>query len=188
MSLPRRILTVFAVAALAVAGLIAAGSGADASPPTPSTLPAPPVVSGVPDLGPNVYVFTPSMSQASIQSTLDAIAAQQLPNQFGTQRYAILFEPGSYGSAADPLVFQVGYYTEVAGLGTQPTDVQITGSVDVYNQCDDTSGCIALNNFWRSLSNLTITVAGGSGCQSNTEFWAVSQAAPMRRVNVVGNS
>ena len=29
----------------------------------------------------------------------------------------VFFEPGTYGSAADPLVFQVGYYTQVAGLG-----------------------------------------------------------------------
>ncbi len=40
-----------------------------------------------------------------------------MPNQFGTQRYALLFEPGTYGSAASPLDFTVGYYTEVAGLG-----------------------------------------------------------------------
>ena len=35
------------------------------------------------------------------------------------------------------------------------------------------------------MSNLTINVAGKSGCQSG-EFWAVSQAAPMRRVHVNG--
>ena len=29
-----------------------------------------------------------------------------------------------------------------------------------------TNNCVALDNFWRSLSNLTINVAGGSGCQS----------------------
>ena len=28
--------------------------------------------------------------------------------------------------------------------------------------------CIALDNFWRSLSNLTIAIAGGSGCQTKT--------------------
>ncbi|HET6943866.1 MAG TPA: hypothetical protein VFI01_00815 [Gaiellaceae bacterium] len=35
------------------------------------------------------------------------------------------------------------------------------------------------------MSNLTIDVAGKSGCQSG-EFWATSQAAPMRRVHVNG--
>jgi hypothetical protein len=50
------------------------------------------------------------------------------------------------------------------------------------------SNCIALDNFWRSLSNLTINVAGLSGCRSSAEFWAVSQAAPMRRVNISGGN
>jgi hypothetical protein len=148
------------------------------------------VQAGAPNFGPNVYIFTPSMPQAQIQATVDAIATQQVPNQFGTQRYALLFEPGTYGSAADPLTFQVGYYTEVAGLGGSPGDVTINGSIDVYNQCfpttDGSSNCIALDNFWRSLSNLTINVAGGTGCQASTEFWAVSQAAPMRRVDING--
>jgi hypothetical protein len=143
-------------------------------------------LAGEPAFGRNVYVFTPSMPQASIQATVNAIAAQQVSSQFGTQRYTLLFEPGTYGSAASPLIFQVGYYTQVAGLGAEPGDVTINGSIDVYNQCFSADNCIALDNFWRSLSNLTINVTGGSGCQANTEFWAVSQAAPMRRVDVNG--
>jgi hypothetical protein len=138
------------------------------------------------DLGPNVLVFDPSMSQNEIQATVDAVASQQVPNQFGTQRYALLFEPGTYGSAADPLNFQVGYYTEVAGLGRSPGDVVINGSVYVRNQCAGANNCTALNNFWRSLSNLTINVTTPNfGCY-NGEFWAVSQASPMRRVQVNG--
>jgi len=165
-------------------GLVAPAAPAFAAVPPATTVP------GEPNLGPNVYVFTPDMPQSQIQATVDAIAAQQVPDQFGTGRYALLFEPGTYGSAASPLRFEVGYYTEVAGLGANPGDVVVNGSIDVYNQClptdDGSSNCIALVNFWRSLSNLTINVAGGSGCQTNTEFWAVSQAAPMRRVAVNG--
>jgi hypothetical protein len=126
------------------------------------------------------------MPQSQIQDTVDSIANQQISNQFGTQRYALLFEPGTYGSAAAPLTFQVGYYTEVAGLGGSPGDVTINGSIDVYNQCFTGNNCVALDNFWRSMSNLTINVAGGAGCQAATDFWAVSQAAPMRRVSVHG--
>ncbi len=176
-SRPVRLLA--AVALVASALVLPAAMSANAAPAVPANAPS--------QLGPNVYVFTPSMPQAQIQQTVDAIAAQQVDNQFGTQRYALLFMPGTYGSTADPLRFQVGYYTEVAGLGAQPSDVVINGSIDVYNQCD-TTGCYALNNFWRSLSNLTIDVAGGEGCQANTEFWAVSQASPMRRVQVNGNT
>jgi hypothetical protein len=135
---------------------------------------------------PNVKIFDPTMSTAAIQATVDAIATQQVSNQFGTQRYALLFKPGTYGSAAAPLNFQVGYYTTVAGLGLSPGDVVINGSVYVHNQCDAVGSCTALNNFWRSLSNLTINVTTPNfGCYSG-EFWAVSQAAPMRRVNVNG--
>jgi hypothetical protein len=96
--------------------------------------------------------------------------------------------PGTYGSAVSPLDFQVGYYTEVAGLGASPTDVAINGHVDVYNRCLTPNNCIALDNFWRSLSNLTINVNGLSGCRSSAEFWAVSQAAPIRRVNITGGN
>ncbi len=139
--------------------------------------------------GPNVCVFTDTMSQATIQADVDNIASQQVSNQFGTQRFAIFFEPGTYGSSADPLIFQVGYYTSVAGLGLNPGDVTINGQINVYNQCSGTN-CIALDNFWRSLSNLTINVTGnkpgGTSCSANTDFWAVSQAAPLRRVHING--
>ena len=141
--------------------------------------------SSQPNFGSNVYIFNPSMSQSTIQATVDAVASQQVSNQFGTQRYALLFEPGTYGSSTNPLNFQVGYYTAVAGLGLSPNDVVINGSIYVRNQCVNGS-CTALNNFWRSLSNLTINVTNPSfGCYSG-EFWAVSQAAPMRRVHING--
>jgi hypothetical protein len=151
-----------------------------------------------PNLGPNVIVLSPSMPQATIQSTLNSIAAEQVPAQFGTGRYAILFEPGTYGSKADPLIFQLGYYTEVAGLGALPGDVVINGAIDVFNdQCSTAPGttCDGLVNFWRSLSNLTLNVTlpsapptyvpatnENAGCNNSAEIWAVSQASPMRRV------
>jgi hypothetical protein len=89
-----------------------------------------------PDFGPNVFIFDPTMPQGEIQAQVNAIANQQISNQFGTQRYALLFMPGTYGTATNPLNFQVGYYTAVAGLGLSPNDVVINGSIDVYNQCD----------------------------------------------------
>src|SRR5260370_38412393 len=122
------------------------------------------------------------MPESEICPTVNSIATQQIPNQFAPQRYALLFEPGTYGSAGDPLTFQVGYYTEVAGLGSSPNDVTINGTVDVYNQCfptttPGTTNCLALDNFWRSPSNLTINIASQHRCMSWTDFWPVSQAA-----------
>src|SRR5437763_17210446 len=122
------------------------------------TAAAAPPHSGQPDLGPNVLVFDPSMPTSQIQAAVDAIAAQQVPNQFGSQRYALLFKPGTYGTAAHPLNFQVGYYTSVAGLGRSPGDVVVNGSIYVHNQCFGPGDCTALVNFWRSVSNLTINV------------------------------
>jgi hypothetical protein len=151
-----------------------------------SRLAVPSTSSGQPNFGPNVYIFNPSMPLSQIQATVNAVANQQVSNQFGTQRYALLFEPGTYGSSSDPLNFQVGYYTTVAGLGLSPNDVVINGSIDVYNQCFGTNNCTALVNFWRSLSNLTINVTNpNAGCYTG-EFWAVSQAAPLRRVHING--
>jgi hypothetical protein len=122
--------------------------------------------------GPNSYVFTTSMSTSSIQDTIDAIFAAQQTNQFGTERYAIMFEPGTY-----PIFANIGYYTSIMGLGQNPTAVNITGNVTVDAQWN---GGNATENFWRSASNMEVTPSGG------TEVWAVAQAGPFRRMDVQG--
>jgi hypothetical protein len=125
------------------------------------------------DLGSNVIVFDPSMSGSSIQSRLNSVFSQQESNQFGTQRYALLFKPGSYNVNAN-----IGFYTSIAGLGRNPDDVTINGGVTV-----DAGwfGGNATQNFWRSAENLSITPSGGF------DRWAVSQAAPFRRIHVRGD-
>src|SRR5580704_2177145 len=183
-------LSLFVVRCLAVLAILLAAFSVVAVSSTDATvtpITVPPATSGQPNFGSNVYVFTPNTPQSTIQATVDAVAATQVTNQFGTQRYAFLFEPGTYGSAANPLIFQVGYYTTVAGLGLSPSDVTINGAINVSNQCDDTGSCTALVNFWRSLSNLTINVVTVKACTSSAEFWAVSQASPIRRVQMNGN-
>ncbi|HET7800865.1 MAG TPA: glycosyl hydrolase family 28-related protein [Humibacillus xanthopallidus] len=179
-----------ASAIAAVPTIAFAGAGSAATPataPASVTTVATAAPTTTPDLGPNVLVFDPSMPQSEIQAKVDAVAAQQVPNEMGSARYALLFKPGTYGSASAPLNFQVGYYTEVAGLGQNPGDVVVNGSIYVRNQCYN-GHCIALNNFWRSMSNLTINVTTPNfGCYSG-QFWAVSQAAPLRRVHVQGQT
>ena len=147
----------------------------------------------VPNLGANVTVFDPSMPVAQIQATLDAAAAKQVDNEMGTDRYAFLFKPGTYGTDTHPLQIKVGYYTEISGLGASPGDVVINGKIEVYNRClagNGTSNCLALVNFWRTLSNLSIHVnaAGQDGCRSSANFWAVSQASSLRRIEVTGGN
>ena len=155
---------------------------------TAGAMAAPP--SSAPNFGPNVLIFDPSMPTAEIQAAADAIYAQQVDDEMGPNRYALLFMPGTYGSNDNPLFIKVGYYTEVAGLGDSPEDVVINGHVDVYNRCLAPDNCIALVNFWRSLSNLTIQVngLGLDGCRASGNFWAVSQASPMRRVKITGGN
>jgi len=140
----------------AASALLALACLAPASGQAVTAFAAPPVAAQ-PDFGPNVLVFTQDIPQSDIQATVDAVANQQVSNQFGTQRFALLFKPGVYGSAQAPLIIQVGYYTTVAGLGASPGDVVINGAIDVFNQCSSGS-CTALNNFWRSMSNLTLNV------------------------------
>jgi hypothetical protein len=203
------------LAAALVAGVLAAVPAASAAivgSSTPAASSAPSLASSLcPDadtatFGPNVCVFTPSMTQAAIQADLDAISTQQVPPsaQFDSDRYAVLFEPGTYGSATDPLVFQVGYYTEVAGLGALPSDTVVDGAIEVYNNlCTaGTSDCNSDDNFWRSLSNLELNVdlpssppayappiaeSGGPYCANSEESWSASQAAPIRRAIINGS-
>jgi hypothetical protein len=155
----------------------------DNTPVTPPTASAP-ATGG--SLGSNVTVFTPSESVATILSTLNTISNAQVGNQFGAQRYQIYFEPGTYGTTSDPLVFTVGYYEAIAGLGQLPSGVVINGAINTYNQCSGTT-CNATDNFWRSITNLTINVTGMTGCFANEDVWAASQASPMRDVVINGN-
>lgn len=144
------------------------------------------------DLGPNVVLIDPSMSVAQIEATVNGIADAQVDDEMGTNRWNVLFAPGSYGSPQEPLQIRVGYYTEIAGLGASPSDVVVHGKIETYNRClgdEANPNCIALNNFWRTLSNLTLEIdgAGQDDCRASANFWAVSQAVSVRRLDVRGD-
>ena len=81
-----RVRSMMLAVALVLAASAAGGSAASAAP-------------SVPGLGTNVVVFDPSMPVGQIQATVDAIHAQQVDDEMGTNRYALLFKPGVYGSA-----------------------------------------------------------------------------------------
>jgi hypothetical protein len=134
-----------------------------------------------PDFGPNVIVFDPSMPATDIQAALNQVLQQQLSSQFGSQRYAFLFKPGQYSVDA-----QLGYYTSVAGLGLSPDDVIINGAVRVEGQPTPSGGDTALINFWRSAENLSVNPFDPVYNAPLIDRWAVSQAAPLRRVHIRG--
>ncbi len=179
-------------AAFAAAGLTGAIILAGLAP-----LPAVAADPATPDFGPNVKIFDPATPVGEINSYLASIAGER---EFSSNRHAVFFKPGTYGSAAgqnDPSTAtgivntQLGYYTSVAGLGESPESVVINGAVHV-------DGGGALTKFWRSLSNVTInpiqrpvgqdtSTPSVGAAAPHTMNWIVSQATPLRRVNILGN-
>ncbi|MGW0549569.1 discoidin domain-containing protein [Streptomyces altiplanensis] len=130
-----------------------------------------PQLPGGGDLGPNVHVFDPSTP--NIQGKLDEVFRKQESAQFGTDRHAFLFKPGTYNN----INAQIGFYTSIAGLGLSPDDTTFNGDVTVDAGWFNGN---ATQNFWRSAENLALNPANG------TNRWAVSQAASFRRMHVKG--
>ncbi|WP_327380316.1 discoidin domain-containing protein [Streptomyces sp. NBC_01212] len=130
-----------------------------------------PQIPGGGDLGPNVLVFDPSTP--NIQGKVDEIFKKQESAQFGSDRYALMFKPGTYNN----INAQIGFYTSIAGLGLKPDDTTFNGDVTVDAGWFNGN---ATQNFWRSAENLALNPVNG------TNRWAVSQAAPFRRMHVKG--
>ncbi len=132
----------------------------------------------------SVAVFSPADGVDAVEAKIQAAFAQNgghSPSnhgQFSDARYAFLFQPGEYDVDCP-----VGYYTQVLGLGASPNDVRFTSPKGVYAEEGDYSIGGALSTFWRSAENFrtsaTFKWAVGAGMT-----WAVSQAAPLRRIVV----
>lgn len=118
-------------------------------------------------LGDNVLIFSPKDDASDIQKKLDEIYNIQERNQFGDERYAIAFMPGDYGKS---LQVNVGYYTQVLGLGVLPTDTNINKLWVDASWMNHNATC----NFWRGAENFSIN----EYC-----MWANSQAVSLRRIN-----
>jgi len=72
---------------------------------------------------------------------------------------------------------EVGYYTTVHGLGRKPTDTVIGNLMSQNGDFNYEGGALA--NFWRGAENVRNT--------NNPMLWAVSQAAPIRRIHTDGD-
>ena len=125
--------------------------------------------------GGNTYIFSPEDDPAEVNRILEELWNKQETSQFGKDRYAVYFMPGTYDES---IAVKVGFYTQVSGLGLLPTDTKITSlNCDARWLGDDPGNHNACCNFWRGVENLEI--------DSNT-VWAVSQATFMRRVDIEG--
>lgn len=126
-----------------------------------------------PDFGPNVLVFRPSMPAAEIQKQINRVYAIEQHSEFGPDRFALLFLPGKYR-----VDIPIGFYTQVLGLGALPDGVEIDGNVHADASLPHNN---ATCTFWRAAENFSVVPTGG------TMQWAVSQAAPFRRMHIRGS-
>ena len=156
-----------------VAGTYTVTYSATTADGTPGTITRTVIVSSIPDFGPNVLIFDPTMN--NIQSQLTYVYSVQKYNQFGTQRYALLFKPGQYTNLDIPL----GYYTQVIGLGLSPDDVAIPGELYSDGVLVNENATV---NFWRGAENIGVTPTNSG----NYVIWAVSQGTSFRRMHVHG--
>lgn len=150
-----------------------------------------PTQPNAPAWGKNVHLFAPTSDAATLERHIAELLSNVNPlsdgsddgqnGHFSDERHALLFKPGEYD-----IDIQVGYYTQVMGLGASPSDVIFKGGTKGYGpyilaldqRSSDDDGTGSLNTFWRSIENVKI--------QTSNAYWAVSQAAPMRRVEVDG--
>lgn len=134
--------------------------------------------------GLDAYVFEDTDNMSTVQTVMDDIYKTTEAGQFGSGRHAFLFTPGTYNNAKEDLTVNIGYYTQVAGLGISPEDtivdaIQCKAEWMIGVKYDGGVNYNALCNFWRSVENLTT--------DASDTIWAISQATSMRRMNFTGS-
>ncbi len=123
--------------------------------------------------GSNLRVYKHDTSAATITNEIQAAYTAQRDAQFGTRRDGFLFAPGTYAAELD-----IGYGTQISGLGDHPDTVTMTGALLAFPPTD--LGTDGTQTVWRSIENFK------HGNPNTSFLWAVSQGAPMRRVHATG--
>ena len=134
------------------------------------------------------------MSQATIQTDLNSIATQQVPGQ-PVQQPSATPSSSSPAPTVQPRTRWSSRSATTPGRGPRariPAVTVINGAIDVsVNQCSSGPRLqLALDNFWRSVSNLTINVdrRGLTAPAAPTaEIWSASRPRRCRRAIVNGN-
>ena len=125
-------------------------------------------------LGQNVLVYSPTDEMQLVRHEVNQLHEQMFQDQFSPHRYAVLFLPGDYREAG---LMRVPYYMQIAGLGRTPYEVQLSNIHTPDPLRDDNGTC----TFWRSAENLSV-MGPETYDEPETFKWAVSQAAPLRRI------
>ncbi len=127
--------------------------------------------------GNNMYIFNETDNQDQMDATIEKIFDGQHYNQFGEERYTLAYKPGDYTGASD---VNMGYYTQLLGLGKTPYDVKIRNVRTPAALSKNNATC----NFWVGIENVTIADLDNNDDVYFSFQWGVSQAAPARRLYV----
>lgn len=124
--------------------------------------------------GDKVLIFTPKDSPEDIAARLAEVNDSLFGREMSPDRYAVLFKPGDYTAVG---LINVPFYVHIAGLGKTPYDVKLSNIHTPPHLRDGNGTC----TFWRSGENFSI-IGPATYDEHETFKWAVSQAAPLRRV------
>ncbi|MCC2625584.1 MAG: ricin-type beta-trefoil lectin domain protein [Burkholderiales bacterium] len=138
-------------------------------------------------------------AETLMQTGKDLENQGQQNDEFSNKHYAVLVAPGKYvmTDGGNPRAFNLGYNTQVLGVGKYMDDVSINPGVEAYNlggnpNCfDDPTNehCLtkgALVNFWRGIENFSIERPNDP--RMGSLIFAVSQAAPIRSIHFISNA
>lgn len=124
--------------------------------------------------GSHTLIYSPSDDKQAVGEEFNQVHDQMFGKEFSPYRYAVLFKPGDYREAG---LLQVPFYMQVAGLGKTPYEVKLSNLHTPPHLAAGNGTC----TFWRSAENFS--VIGPETYQEEETFkWAVSQAAPLRRI------
>ena len=142
--------------------------------------------------GDNVHIFSPNDDREEIYNVVNDIYKVQAAvdesgnptpgQQFGSGRHTLAFKTGDY-STMNADNYDISYYMQIIGLGKKPTDVKLKNVHIPAVLPNNNVTC----NFWMMVENFEIvpeTVYHSEDVWFQF-LWAVSQAAPARRLNVL---
>lgn len=124
--------------------------------------------------GENTFIYSAADDKVRVGIEVNKLHDQMFGKEFSPNRYALLFKSGDYRRAG---LLKIPFYVQIAGLGKVPYDVAVSNIHTPPHLADGNGTC----TFWRSAENLSV-IGPESYEEEETFKWAVSQAAPLRRV------
>ncbi|MDB5285469.1 MAG: glycoside hydrolase family 16 [Mucilaginibacter sp.] len=124
--------------------------------------------------GENTYIYSPFDTVEAIGREINGIHEQMFGKEFSPNRCAMFFKPGDYKGAG---LLKIPYYVQIAGLGRTPYEVEVS-NLHTPPRGANGNGTVT---FWRSAENLSV-IGPETYNEEETFKWAVSQAAPIRRI------